>query len=121
MTTTPVTSIEEPRRFGDQVVRKITLRLVPFLFLLYIIAYLIFRFATEYIRPELKLWLDLTIYQWASLLFAPLFAFLWFYDRQATELSPPGLIPVRTTAISKPAVCERTNKLNRDGCAPVAD
>jgi len=40
MTTTPVTSIEEPRWFGDQVVRKITLRLVPFLFLLYIIAYL---------------------------------------------------------------------------------
>ena len=55
---------------------------------LYIIAYLIFRFATEYIRPELKLWLDLTIYQWASVLFAPLFAFLWFHDRQALPSSP---------------------------------
>lgn len=40
MTTIPVTPVEESRWFGDQIVRKITLRLVPFLFLLYIIAYL---------------------------------------------------------------------------------
>lgn len=39
MTTTPVAPIQ-PRWFEDQVVRKITLRLVPFLFVLYIIAYL---------------------------------------------------------------------------------
>src|SRR5689334_11271531 len=39
MTTTPEPPIAESRWFGDQVVRKITLRLVPFLFLLYIIAY----------------------------------------------------------------------------------
>jgi ACS family tartrate transporter-like MFS transporter len=40
MTTSPVTPLAESRWFGDQIVRKITLRLVPFLFLLYIIAYL---------------------------------------------------------------------------------
>ena len=42
---------------------------------LYIIAYLLYRFATEYIRPEPRLWLGLTIYQWAALAFVPFFAF----------------------------------------------
>lgn len=50
---------------------------------LYIIAYLTYRFATEFIRPEPRLWLDLTIYQWAALLFIPLFALLWLRDRRA--------------------------------------
>jgi len=39
MTTVPVTSIENASCLAKQVVRKITLRLVPFLFILYIIAY----------------------------------------------------------------------------------
>ena len=50
---------------------------------LYIIAYLTYRFATEFIRSEPRLWLDLTIYQWAALLFAPVFALLWRRDRRA--------------------------------------
>jgi phosphatidylglycerol:prolipoprotein diacylglycerol transferase len=50
---------------------------------LYIIAYLTYRFATEFIRPEPRLWLDLTFYQWAALLFAPMFALLWLRDRRA--------------------------------------
>ena len=40
MTTSPVTPIGVSRSLGDRVVSKITWRLVPFLFLLYIIAYL---------------------------------------------------------------------------------
>jgi phosphatidylglycerol---prolipoprotein diacylglyceryl transferase len=47
---------------------------------LYIIAYLAYRFATEFIRPEPKLWLDLSVYQWAALLFAPVFVMLWVRD-----------------------------------------
>jgi len=47
---------------------------------LYIIAYLTFRFLTEYLRPEPRLWLDLTIYQWAALAFIPLFVGLWIVD-----------------------------------------
>jgi phosphatidylglycerol---prolipoprotein diacylglyceryl transferase len=53
---------------------------------LYILAYLIYRFATEYIRPEPKLWLDLSVYQWAALWFAPVFALLWLRDRQVLEV-----------------------------------
>jgi phosphatidylglycerol:prolipoprotein diacylglycerol transferase len=49
---------------------------------LYIIAYLIYRFATEYIRPEPKFGLGLSVYQWAALAFVPVFAFLWWYDRR---------------------------------------
>jgi phosphatidylglycerol:prolipoprotein diacylglycerol transferase len=47
---------------------------------LYIITYLIYRFATEYIRPEPILWLDLSVYQWAALVFVPVFAWLWWRD-----------------------------------------
>src|SRR5205814_8788826 len=47
---------------------------------LYIIAYLVYRFATEFIRREPKVWLDLTIYQWAGLVFVPVFVLLWVLD-----------------------------------------
>lgn len=47
---------------------------------LYIIAYFVYRFATEFIRPEPRLWGGLTGYQWAALAFVPLFALLWMND-----------------------------------------
>jgi phosphatidylglycerol:prolipoprotein diacylglycerol transferase len=49
---------------------------------LYIITYLIYRFATEFIRPEERLWFSLTAYQWACLALVPVFAGLWFRDRK---------------------------------------
>ena len=48
---------------------------------LYIISYFVYRFATEFLRPEPRLALGLTGYQWASLVFVPLFAVLWWRDR----------------------------------------
>jgi phosphatidylglycerol:prolipoprotein diacylglycerol transferase len=48
---------------------------------LYILAYLVYRFLTEYVRPEPRLG-PLTVYQWAALAFAPLFVFLWWLDRE---------------------------------------
>jgi phosphatidylglycerol:prolipoprotein diacylglycerol transferase len=48
------------------------------LFKLYLISYFVYRFATEFIRPEVRLWLGLTGYQWAALLLIPLFAWLWW-------------------------------------------
>lgn len=48
---------------------------------LYIISYLMFRFVTEYLRPEPRLWIDLTVYQWAAIVFLPLFVVLWLADR----------------------------------------
>ena len=57
---------------------------------LYIITYLVFRFLTEFVRPEPRLWLDLTIYQWAAIGLVPLFALLWYCDRRTS----PSLAPV---------------------------
>jgi prolipoprotein diacylglyceryltransferase len=46
----------------------------------YIIAYAAYRFGTEFIRPEARLWLDLTGYQWVSLMLIAVFATLWWRD-----------------------------------------
>jgi len=50
---------------------------------LYLIGYFIYRFLTEFIRPEPKLWMNLTGYQWAALAFIPLFMVLWIHDQKA--------------------------------------
>ncbi len=50
---------------------------------LYIMAYLVYRLATESIRPEPRLWWSLTGYQWACLACLPIFALLWVRDRRA--------------------------------------
>lgn len=44
----------------------------------YLIAYCIFRFATEFLRPEPGLALGWTFYQWFSLIFAVLLALQWY-------------------------------------------
>ncbi len=49
---------------------------------LYLIAYLIYRFLTEFIRPEPVLALGLTGYQWACLGLVPVFVALWVRDAQ---------------------------------------
>lgn len=49
---------------------------------LYFITYFAYRFATEFIRPEPRLWFDLTGYQWAALAFIPVFVALWHQDAQ---------------------------------------
>jgi phosphatidylglycerol:prolipoprotein diacylglycerol transferase len=48
---------------------------------LYILLYLIYRFFTEFIRPESHLALGLTLYQWACLALVPVFAVLWVRAR----------------------------------------
>lgn len=47
---------------------------------LYILAYLAYRFATEFVRPEQRLEIGLTAYQIAALLIAPIFVWLWIRD-----------------------------------------
>jgi len=47
---------------------------------LYIIAYATYRFASETIRPEARLWAGLTGYQWAALVLIALFTWLWARD-----------------------------------------
>ena len=67
---------------------------------LYVLAYLAYRFATEFIRPEPRLWLDLTAYQWAALAVAPVFVALWVRDR--AELLR-GEVPAAEPAFRGPA------------------
>jgi phosphatidylglycerol:prolipoprotein diacylglycerol transferase len=59
---------------------------------LYILSYLAYRFATEFIRPEARLAAGLTGYQWAALVLVPLFAWLWWRDarmmRRQSTLEP---------------------------------
>ena len=50
---------------------------------LYLIAYMIYRFATEFLRPEPVVALGLTGYQWATLGLVPVFVVLWIRDRRA--------------------------------------
>ncbi len=53
---------------------------------LYIIGYAAYRFASEFIRPEVRLWTGLTGYQWGAILLIVLFVWLW--RRDAPTASP---------------------------------
>ena len=59
---------------------------------LYILSYLGYRFLTEFIRPEPRLLLGLTGYQWAALALAPVFVFLWWNDQRT--MRPDTFAPV---------------------------
>ena len=62
----------------------------------YFISYFVYRFFTEYLRPEPQLWLGLTGYQWAALALIPVFALLWWHDARALtrqESSVPAWRP----------------------------
>ena len=50
---------------------------------LYIIAYAIYRFASEWLRPEAKIYGGLTGYQLASVMIVGLMAWLWVRDRRS--------------------------------------
>jgi len=47
---------------------------------LYIIAYLVYRFFSEWLRPEPVGWRGLSLYQWLALLWIPIFVALWVWD-----------------------------------------
>jgi phosphatidylglycerol:prolipoprotein diacylglycerol transferase len=65
---------------------------------LYILAYLAYRFVTEFIRPEPQLLFALTGYQWACLALAPLFVWLWWRD--ALRMAGNGFVISATAAPS---------------------
>jgi phosphatidylglycerol:prolipoprotein diacylglycerol transferase len=50
---------------------------------LYLLSYLVYRFLTEFIRPEAPVWFGLTGYQAAAVALVPLFAWLWWRDRNS--------------------------------------
>jgi len=53
---------------------------------LYILSYLAYRFLTEFIRPEPRVLFGLTGYQWAAIVLALLFVFLWWRDSRRVVL-----------------------------------
>lgn len=57
---------------------------------LYILAYVAYRFLTEYIRPEARLWGGLTGYQWSCFVLAALFGWLWWRDARAIKQAAAG-------------------------------
>jgi len=64
---------------------------------LYLIAYLVYRFCTEFLRPEPILALGLTGYQFASLVLLPLFVWLWHHDAAALQAGDlQGAVPGRS-------------------------
>jgi phosphatidylglycerol:prolipoprotein diacylglycerol transferase len=52
---------------------------------LYLIAYCLFRFATEFIRPEPRIVGGLTAYQWGAMAMAAMLAVQWWIDQRALE------------------------------------
>jgi phosphatidylglycerol---prolipoprotein diacylglyceryl transferase len=69
---------------------------------LYILSYLAYRFFTEFIRPEPRVLLGLTGYQWAAIVLAPLFVFLWWRDSFNGE--PQAMPNVEATQSQSPAI-----------------
>jgi len=49
---------------------------------LYLIAYGVYRFLTEFIRPEPVWWFELTYYQWVALVLIGGLAIQWLFDRR---------------------------------------
>lgn len=62
---------------------------IDLLFPLYMLSYLVMRFAVEFVRTEPRLWLNLTIYHWLALIFIPIFAYiLWRRKNVGTTAYP---------------------------------
>ena len=54
---------------------------------LYILSYLVYRFLTEFLRPEPQVFAGLTGYQWAAVALVPVFALLWTRDAMTSPLN----------------------------------
>lgn len=52
---------------------------------LYILAYLLYRFVTEFIRPEAQVFATLTAYQWLAIGLFPIFVWLWHVDQKQLD------------------------------------
>ena len=52
---------------------------------LYILAYLAYRFVSEWLRPEPRMLAGLTAYQWTALALTPVFLALWCRDARRVD------------------------------------
>ena len=69
----------------------------------YIVAYLLYRWLTEFIRPEPLVWGGLTGYQWFAMVVAPIFALLWWHDARCIRNAASQMLT------SAPAVTPSTS------------
>ena len=86
---------------------------------LYILSYLAFRFVTEFVRPEPRVWLDLTIYQWAALALVPVFIGLWIWDARRAFHTMPREAPWKPTPAGA-ATTPGNGSLASSSCSPLA-
>ena len=63
---------------------------------LYLIAYGMYRFATEFIRPEPEYWLNLTFYQWISLVLIAGLVAQWLVDGRFIVSRSPNSFQSKT-------------------------
>jgi phosphatidylglycerol:prolipoprotein diacylglycerol transferase len=63
----------------------------------YLISYGVYRFLTEYIRPEPRLWLGLTFYQWVSLALIVGLSAQWWIDTRSFRTTTVGERPQPAT------------------------
>lgn len=73
------------------------------LFKIYIATYAVYRFGSEYLRPEAPLWAGLTGYQWASLALAVTFG--WLAARHPSPTPPPTVRSTTTGPSSNAGHC----------------
>jgi phosphatidylglycerol---prolipoprotein diacylglyceryl transferase len=64
---------------------------------LYLIAYALYRFGTEYIRPEPVWWLGMTFYQCAALVLMLALTLQWLVDARLSSNPEPGSAGLRMT------------------------
>ena len=69
---------------------------------LYLIAYGVFRFLTEFIRPEEPWLLGLTAYQWGSLALVVGLSLQWRLDRNPAPLSGAAPVPYHSEGSLRP-------------------
>jgi prolipoprotein diacylglyceryltransferase len=76
----------------------------------YLIAYGLYRFLTEYIRPEPAWWLGLTFYQWAALAMVVGLSIQWWFDARTAAAQAAGLRHVQqATGLPPPPVPQQAN------------
>ena len=73
---------------------------------LYLIAYGVYRFLTEFIRPEPRYWPGLTFYQWAAFALVLGLVVQWWVDRRTPQYRPEA--PARDSG--QPSLALRTGK-----------
>ncbi|MCA9082455.1 MAG: prolipoprotein diacylglyceryl transferase [Planctomycetaceae bacterium] len=86
---------------------------------LYFLSYFVFRFLTEYLRPEIRLTWGLTGYQWTCICFFVLFAGLWKYDANRYRKKHRDSRPASATPDSS-ASTDNQQHLSETSCDPAA-